>query len=297
MLLLAFTLSWLSGAAVTPLSIRPHPVPGLHIGDAVIVGRARCAGRIWLLTNDPALVEVALQPPGAVHRVVKGLHAREEPWGLACTNGSDLWTMVSPHELARVDLEGRIGQRIGRTFPMLAVFGHRDALITEQLPLVAGTSALAENQPGARLVRGPWRGLVVRDAPSPAERLTRNLVACGVSGGAALPCWFADSDAVVVSNGRTSRTVSIQGLGDSAVDRLAPIRDVATVPEGLWVLATRAAALGGRLTGGRVLLTGFDGVVHRRIDLVPPARLIVDALPGVCWLLGADDRLLEVSVR
>ena len=77
-----------------------------------------------------------------------------------------------------------------------------------------------------------------------------------------------------------------------------PLRDIAFVERGrVWLLATSSRLFAGRRAGGRLLLATTEGREIARIDLDPPARLVLAATDTSCLLLTIRGDLIEVRER
>jgi hypothetical protein len=265
---------------------------------ALIVGRARCRGHSWLVTDDGELVDITTHPPTlAIHRMA-GLAKGERPWGLAClASDGSLWTMLDARVLARVGPDGSVLARAGVPRPRVGLFGVADLLLAQELPVAPGAPALIAHERERSTDRRPWPGLTLRKAGSLEDELTRNLVACGLPLGRTLPCWFADEHRVAASDGTSTDRLSFDSSDFTFSDPLVPVWDVALVRDGLWLLATSARAENGHRVGGRLYRVDARGRARASINLQPAARLIVSATADGCVLLVADGRLVEVLWR
>lgn len=264
------------------------------VADALIVGHATCAGISWLLTEAPDLVEVSLATRDAVAHAVHPLGPDDRPWGLACLADGTLWTLANPRTTARIDPSGAVRERVALTLPRIALFGAGRRLLFQSMPMVAGAPALASSPPRQPLVVQPWPALRARRAGSREQELTLNLVNCGLSVTGWLPCWFAAEPRFTISDGVTTRTLAPPALQSLPVDRSAPIWDVAVSPNRVWLLATVPAALDHKRGGRWLVQTDVDGRERARLELAPPARLILTASDVACTLLAVDGRVLEV---
>lgn len=268
-----------------------------RVPDALIVGRAYCAGTAWLLTEAADLVSVAGDPPKVRLQHVAGLRPDDQPWGLACVNGPVFWTLPSPRALARLTTDGRLVERINLGLPRIALFGVADRLLFQQLPPRAGTPILQSSRPGRSDVQS-WAGLSGRVATTPEARLQLNLVNCGIGLGRLVPCWFADQARVAISDGIDPRVVTIAALREPSINPGTPIGDVALVQDRLmWILAVTTMAGKGQPAGERLLRADSRGSEIDHIDLAMPARLILSADASRCVLLAIDGTLIEVSAR
>jgi hypothetical protein len=128
--------------------------------------------------------------------------------------------------------------------------------------------------------------------------LTTNLILCGLTQGSAVPCWFpADTD-VTLSDGQHFVRHSFASIGASDLNRAAPLRDVAYAGRNrVWLLATSGRLYQGRRAGGRVLLATTSGRALAKLDLDPPARLILAATETSCVVLTVRGDLVELTER
>ena len=217
--------AWLAAAAPGGRAERLHAqrIPTVPVvSAAVIVGRARCGGRTWLLTETPQLVEIG--DAGVAIHAVRGLATEAQPWGLACLSDGSLWTLEEA-PFARPDRRRRPCPRTGR------------AHAASRRAVRCGSGArvrTAANRPrragsiDARRRRGlaetrPWIGLTARPGASPDEALMRSFVNCGLGQGGFAPCWFADESRVAIADGRRH---------DVAVP--PPCRPTTTTRSGTW---------------------------------------------------------------
>jgi hypothetical protein len=268
------------------------------IGDSVIVGRARCADSTWILNEAHQLVEFSWAKSEQSVQTLRGLAPNERPWGLACLTDQSLWTLSSPRTLARLDRDGRIAERLTLPMPWTELFEAGDDLLFVQVPPVAGSPLLASAPPRRPQDVRPWLGLTTRVAATRVDLLTANLIHCGLTQGSAVPCWFpADTD-VTLSDGQHVIRHSFASVRAPDVDRALPLRDVAYVERGrVWLLATSGHLYEGRRAGGRVLLATTTGPVLARLDIDPPARLILAATETSCVVLTVGGDLVELRAR
>lgn len=283
------------GGSAAALDLRPLSRSAV-IPEAIIVGRAVCGGTTWLLTEQPQLLRVVIATRVVTRYSIQGFLPDDKTWGLACLEDRSLWTLATPHALARLSPEGRVLERQTFRFPRLALFGAGQRLLIQQLPTVAASPVLATVSPRRPDDVRPWPGLLGRAGTPREQQLESNLVNCGIATGAAVPCWFVNEGKISVSDGGPARVRPIPALRSSALDQSAPIWDVALLANGrLWVLATITDPKTGKRSGGRLILVNDRSIEGARIDLSPPARLILSATESGVLLVGARGELMEVT--
>jgi hypothetical protein len=267
------------------------------VTSSLIVGRAVCNDRVWLLTENRELVDISPRRLTAFTRPVRGFDRDDRPWGLACLSDGSLWTLASPRVLTEITSDSRTTGRTTLRDPAVALFGVGDRLLIQVAPPVVSAPLLASAPPRHPAELRPWPGLVGRAPASRTDLFTDNLVTCGMATGRDVPCWFANDTLVTVSDGLRTRRVAFPFVEAAGIDRAAPIRDLAMVSAGrAWVLATSTKSVSGRRSGGRLFLSD-GGREVARIDVAPEARMIVSADEATCLLLTVKGHLLEVGVR
>jgi hypothetical protein len=267
------------------------------VSDSLIVGRAVCNDRVWLLTETREITEIAVLTATSSTHQIRGLLRDDRPWGLACLNDGTLWMLPDSHALARVTTDGQVAERLPLKLPAIALFGAGDRLLLQSMPPVVAIPLLASAPPRRPADQRPWPGLVGRASPARTDLFAQNLVTCGIAARHEVPCWFADETHVTVSDGFKVRRLSFPFVQAADTDRAAPIRDVALIAGGrAWILGTSLRPTHGRRSGGRLLLTA-DGRELARLDLVPEARLIIAAGETTCLLLTVTGEILEVHAR
>jgi len=281
------------GAALSSHIVRSTPVTS----GSLIIGRAVCPGRVWLLNEHLDLTEITPATLAASTHAVTGFHRDERPWGLACSADQTIWTLPAARTLARLTSSGKVVDRRPLGVPITALFAIGDRLLLAPAPPVVGFPLLATSLPARPDERRAWPGLLGRAAASRVDLFARNLVNCGMAFDRELPCWLTDATEIVVSDGVQVRRISMPFVNQADIDREAPIRDVALIERSrAWVLATSARMVNGRRAGGRLFLVA-DG--HPLADLLLPlnSRLIVAADAARCVLLTVDGHLIEVNAR
>ena len=268
------------------------------VGKAVIVGRAQCAGEVWLLNESRQLIRVTPSetPPTVTVYEVRGLSRDDRPWGLACLSDHSLWTLARPRALARLTRNGHVAERVTLLVPWIALFGAGDRVLFEPAPPLVASPVLATALPRLSGNGRPWPGLITQPTGTRAELLGRNLVACGLVSGSAVPCWFAGDTHVVLSDGIRSDRFSFASMRSADVDTSAPLRDIAFVGQGrIWLLPTSSRAERGQHAATHILLATPAGSETGRLALESPARLLLAASETRCLLLTVRGELLEVT--
>ena len=265
--------------------------------DHVIVGRARCGASTWVLIDAPALVEVTAAAQSPPIAPVRGFSPNEHPWGLACVADSELWTLADYRTLARLSFSGEIIRRTKLRQPRLNVFGVGELLVLQQPPAALDVPLLA----AARLAdvnrTRPWPGPTALPQAATKVDVPSGLVACGLGYQTWLPCWIASQPRIIVSDGAPTRTTVVQPqfLADTALDRGAPVWDVAIAPSVLWVLTSAVSLEAGRRVGARITKTTRRGESLGSIELRPRGRLIVSATDRAVLVLTAAGTVVEVA--
>ena len=286
-----------------PLRQRVVSITALTV-DHVIVGRGRCGGSTWLLTDAPALIEVKAPRLGngewvTSTIVVRGFGRDERSWGLACVGDRQLWTLVGYRTLARLSTSGEVMSRLQLRQPHLNVFGAGELLLLQRPPTAVGAALLLSAQVADVNRAHPWPALT---APAQAVKQTdvaSGLVACGIGEGASLPCWIATDTRIVVSDGTPERTtvVTPRFLTTTVVDSTTPLWDAATTSSSvLWILTSAIGAEAGRRVGARLTRSDLRGQLVASVDLQPRARLILSANERMALVLTTDGTLVEVTV-
>jgi hypothetical protein len=271
--------------------------PAHAVSDSLIVGRAVCHDRVWLLTENREITEIAVLTETSRTHQVRGLLRDDRPWGLACLNDGTLWMLPDSRALARVTTDGQVAERLPLELPAMALFGAGDRLLLQSMPPVVAVPLLGSAPPRRPADQRPWPGLVGRASRARMDRFSQNLVACGIAAGHDVPCWFPDETFVTVSDGSRVRHLSFPFVQAADTDRSAPIRDVALTDGGrAWILGTSLRSTHGRRSGGRLLLAA-GGRELARLDLAPEARLIIAAGESTCLLLTVTGEVLEVNAQ
>jgi hypothetical protein len=281
--------------------------PAAVVPSGLIVGRANCGDSVLLLTEKAEVVQIAIRGGAATVRQVSGLAGAGGVWGLACLSDGTLWTLADARTTARIDRRTwQIAERVPVQLPRVGLFAAGDRLLVQQFPIAAGAPALVTVRPRQPQNVKPWPGLIARLDGARQQQIARNLATCGLGVESVLPCWFASSETVVISDGTVARSHDLKSLLVGAIDRSAPIRDVALIDvrgtgapgvEGpaYWLLATTTSD--NRRAGGRLIRAREPARDSLSIDITPPARLILSATERTCVLLTVDGGVMEVAVQ
>jgi hypothetical protein len=270
------------------------PIPS----SSLIVGRARCHGRVWLLTSDGQLVAIAPATRSAETSTIRDLGSDAKPWGLACLHDGSLWTIGRPYQIVRLTRDGGVGERVNLRSAWINLYGLEDRLLFQSASLKPGGPVLAITRPGEEHDSRPWSTTRARSAPKGVNPLMHNLVRCGLGPGRMVPCWFGtDTEVSYTESGHTERE-RYEWIRNADVDPAIPIRDVAaTEHERVWILATSRRLVEGRSVGHRLFLVSRRGGELARVELTAPARLIVDATGDTCLLLTTEGQLVEIAPK
>jgi hypothetical protein len=279
---------------------------GPVLGNELIVGRVSAESRAWVLTGGNALVLLDLEKRTHVRSTLSPLEGDEHVWGLASTGDGTFWTLAGRTVLAQFQDDGRVVRRVALAQPHVGVFGVGQELLYQVMDFQPPADALMAGLPGAT-TRRPWGGLKTRALPlSRTSVAALNLVSCGPSGNALVPCWFPDQAAVtLVDADGSSREVQLEALPIVAPEVLLasdnprrPIRDALVGPDGsLWVLGSGTPPPTEQSSRpGGWLLNRYDGAgrLRSRIVLPEPARLLLQADDDRCTLIAWDGRVVEV---
>ena len=308
-LLLLFTIA-VASAACAPVRQRPVAIVALFgpaVGRQAISGRADDpAGGIWLMVSGTSLVRIDLAA-GRQSEVQLKARSGEQFWGLARMADGTFWTLSRQNMLTQIATDGTVVQEIGPRNAYLGIFSGGDRLVLQRARLPAGTPAMVTMMPGLADER-PWSGMTVRafEQFGLGAAAAMNLVSCGTSQRAEVPCWFPEEPALslITADGTTRRLV-LEGLPRVAPEVLikatAPsraIRDVFVERDGtIWVLAAGEPAVPtGNLPGGWMLARyGPKGQPIDRRALPEPVRAILRAGAGRAVVLTGAGMIAEVQ--
>jgi hypothetical protein len=281
---------------------------GPVLGNELIVGHAIAGRTAWLSMGGDALIQVDLDSARFTRAALHPLNEDEHVWGLARTNAGELWTLIGRTTLAQIENDGGIVRRIALDEPHVGVFGGGKELVFQIMNLHPPAAALEAGPPGGA-TRHSWGGMRIRDLPFTRGAVAAlNLVSCGATAGAVMPCWFPDQPSLTLTDrSGASRDLVLDGLPVVAPELLLasdnprrPIRDVlVTAANAVWVLGSGespASEASARPGGWLLARYDLDGRLFRRAQLPEPARLILSVRDDTCLLLAWDGRVVEVRL-
>lgn len=281
---------------------------GPVLGNELIVGHVVDGPTAWLATGGDALVRIDLASARHARTPVHPLQEGEHIWGLATIREGGMWTLIGRATLAQVGEGAEIVRRIGLAEPHVGLFGAGRDLVFQIMNLHPPGDALAAGPPGGA-TRHRWSDMRTRDLPFTRGAVAAlNLVSCGSSAGAVIPCWFPDAAALTLTDrSGASREIPLDGLPTVAPELLLasdnprrPVRDAfVTAGNMVWVLGSGEPPEGDTSTRpGGWLLARYDleGRLFRRVQLPEPARVLLGALENTCLLLAWDGRVVEVRL-
>lgn len=279
---------------------------GPVLGSEVIVGRVIAGETAWIATGADSLVRVDLGSARFTRVAVRPLDPGEHIWGLARTRDNELWTLVGRTALAELSEDGEIVKRVALDEPHVGVFGSGRDLVFQVMNFQPPANALEASPPGGAM-RRRWSHMRTRDLPYARGAVAAlNLVSCGGTAGAVLPCWFPDQPAVtLVDRSGESRELALEGLPVVSPEVLLasdnprrPVRDsFVTGSNAIWILGSGvppASDTAARPGGWLLARYDVDGRLFRRVQLPEPARLLLGGTEDVCVLLSWDGRIVEV---
>jgi hypothetical protein len=219
-----------------------------------------------------------------------------------------MWTLTGRNDVIELTASGRFGRQIRLPVPHLGLFATGDRLIFQRASLPPNTPALFAGRPDGG-EPSAWSAMTTRpfDDLASGAAAALNLVACGVSQRAEMPCWFpGEPELSLISPDGKTRRLMLPGLPHPAPETLInarvpqrPIRDVFVERDGtIWVISTGAPPEGDRnnkLPGGWLLARfGPHGEPIDRRRLPLPARVILHAANGHALVLTGTGMVAEV---
>jgi hypothetical protein len=281
---------------------------GPVLGNELIVGHVVDGRTAWLATGGDTLVRVDLASARHTRTAIHPLREGEHIWGLASTREGEMWTLIGRATLAKLGESAEIVRRIGLAEPHVGVFGGGRDLVFQIMDLHPPGHALAAGPPGGA-TRHPWSAMRTRDLPFTRGAVAAlNLVSCGPTAAAVIPCWFPDTATLTLTDrAGMSREIPLDGLPIVAPELLLasdnprrPVRDAfVTAGNMVWVLGSGEPPEGDTSTRpGGWLLARYDleGRLFRRVQLPEPARIFLGAREDTCLLLAWDGRVVEVRL-
>jgi hypothetical protein len=299
-------------AAVLACGCRGTPARQWHerfgpvVGDEIVVGRVAAGKTVWLATDRNAIVRLDLGSPRWTRVLVHPLQRSESVRALARTGSGTMWALIAPATLARVENDGSIRRRIALRKPHAGIFGTRRNLVFQRLNLPPRVPALEAGPPGGELRRAwsamqtPSVELVPRGVPA------LDLVSCGATSAAVIPCWFPDQPSLTFADDSgTSREVILEGLSTvapqvrsgPAIPRRIILDAFVGAEDAVWVLAageSPGVQAGARSGGWLLARYDLDGRLFRRVQLPEPARVLLGAHGETCILLSWSGHVVEV---
>jgi len=261
---------------------------------------------VLLMVGGTTLVSIDLQTR-TQRAYALALKGAERCWGLARLADGSLWSLKGMNAAIQITPEGSVAREMALAVAQLGVYGVGERLVLEPGSLPAGEPVLFAGLPGEES-RVPWGGMRARPFESLAmgAAAALNLVGCGQTRSAELPCWFPDEPVVfLITSDGTTRRVGLEGLPRAVPEILInarvpqrPIRDVYVERDGtLWVISTGTPAAGaGDLPGGWLLLRyGRRGEFIDQRLLSEPARIILRAERGRALVLTGAGMVAEVQ--
>ena len=293
-------------AAPRSRPVRLVPLFGPAVGREAISGRTDRPNGTSFLVAGRTVVHLELKTRAwAEVRLQAG--PAEKFWGLARLADGTLWTLNAQNTLVEIGPDGRVIREAGSRNAYLGLFSGGDRLVLQRARLSVGAPAMITMLPDSGDER-PWSGMLVRafDQLTLGAATALNLVSCGRSERAEVPCWFPEEAAVslIAADGTTRRLV-LEGLSSIAPEILLkatvpsrPIRDVFVERDGtIWVLAGGEPPVTGVSLPGGWLLARYSlkGEPIDRRTLPEPVRAILRAGAGRAVVLTGAGVVAEVQ--
>jgi hypothetical protein len=279
---------------------------GPIVNGEIVVGRAVAGNTVWLATGRDEMVRIDLVRHRWARVLLHPLQRNEHVWGLARTGSGEMWALIGRTTLARVDNDGIIGRRIRLRNPHAGIFGTRQDLVFQILNLPSQVFALEAGPPGGER-RRVWSAMRTPTLSRAARGVSAlNLVSCGSTSGAVMPCWFPDQPSLTLTDDSgSSRELTLEGLSSPARQVRSgsgstrpTIHDAfVSADDSVWVLAageSRGAEVGGRTGGWLLARYDLDGRLFRRMHLPEPARVLLTAHGETCIVLSWSGHVVEV---
>ena len=294
---LVVVVGWLAvGCGGQPASVLFEP------GEKV-VGRARDPYRVRLLTTSRRLVTVHLSDLSTTSNGLVGFKTEDAPWGLAVSDGG-WWTLVGASQLAQMDDDGHLEDRVLLGGSYVGLFGVGEVLFLQPATPALGAAVL-QRLNLETMGRENAGALRASSFATRAETLAFNLVACGSTEAAELPCWFnhglkvdrigsAGDGRIQVISGIELAPDTRQGL--ERLETSGPIVDAHVDERGrLWVLLRRSTGPSGDEEESVLARYGDDEL--EGVATVPSlSRLIIDVRGDDCVLLVGSGQFSRVGI-
>jgi hypothetical protein len=261
---------------------------------------------VILIAGDGSLVSIDADT-GTYRRATLPCSGQDRCWGLARLADGSLWTLKGMHVVMEVSADARVVRELPLEAAHLGVHGAGLQLVLQPGTLPAGQPVLFSGSPSAAS-RDPWSTMRARpfDALATGAAAALNLVSCGVSLTAEIPCWFPDEPSLfLITAAGVTRTIALDGLPHPAPELLInarvpqrPVRDVFIEADGtIWVISTGQPVEGSPDVPGGWLIAryGRHGEPIDRRQLQEPIRIILRAAHGRALVLTGAGMVAEVQ--
>lgn len=264
------------------------------------------AAGVVLLAGEASLVAIDMDA-GTQRTVALPCSGSNRCWGLARLTDGSLWTLRGMHAVLQVSRNGEVVREMGLDRAQLGIHGAGSRLVLQPGTLPAGQPVLFAGTASA-LAQDAWSTMRARpfDTLATGAAAALNLVSCGVSLTAEIPCWFPDEPSLfLIAGSGATRVVELQGLPRAAPETLInarvpqrPVRDVFVESDGtIWVISTGRPTNGAvEATGGWLIARyGKRGEPIDQRQLPEPARIILRAAHGRALVLTGGGMVSEVE--
>lgn len=286
------------------LATRFGPVADLGTISGHVVENG--GARVSLIAGDASLVAIDIEA-GTYRATTLPCSGTNRCWGLARLSDGSLWTLKGMHAVMQVSPGVGVVRELPLETAHLGIHGAGSQLVLQPGTLPAGQPVLFSGSASA-LARDPWSTMRARsfDALATGAAAALNLVSCGVSLTAEIPCWFPDEPALfLITESGLTRSIRLDGLPHPAPEVLInartpqrPIRDVFIESDGtVWVISTGTAPEGAPDVPGGWLIARYDrtGEPLDRRQLPEAVRIILRAAHGRALVLTGAGMVAEVQ--
>ena len=223
--------------------------------------------------------------------------------GWAVSDG-EWWTLVGASQLAQLDDDGHLEGRVQLGGSYVGLFGVGEAILLQPATPAPGAAVL-QRLDLETMGRQNAGALRASSFGTRAETLAFNLVACGSTEAAELPCWFNQGRQVDrIGSAGGGRIQVISGIeftpdtrqGLEGLETSGPIVDAHIDERGrLWVLLRRSTGRGSDEEESVLARFGDDGL--EGVTKVPSlSRLIIDVRDDDCVLLVGSGQFSTVGI-